>query len=248
MDRDEGPGPDWHDPALYAALFEADRSLIAWEWLRRDPVYRAAASGLDPIGPEHFGLVDFEAPDLPVPLARPMWRSQVHPLVVHAERAGDSDAGERFDLSELNGFARVLVGHGVEHLVLSDGLHSIRLDGPPGIFTEGPAQLRFSIQGIDSARAPLLGLRRFLAFARTRRFSRILHPREPRARRWILMLRAYDALGAGATLREIAAYLFRSSVAEPLWREREPSIRLQAQRLVRSARRLAAGEYRHLLD
>jgi hypothetical protein len=33
----KGPsGFDWRDAAAYAPLLEADRSLFAWEWLRRD--------------------------------------------------------------------------------------------------------------------------------------------------------------------------------------------------------------------
>ena len=38
--------PDWRDAAAYEPLLEADRSLIAWEWLRRDRGYREAAAHL----------------------------------------------------------------------------------------------------------------------------------------------------------------------------------------------------------
>ena len=61
------------------------------------------------------------------------------------------------------------------------------------------------------------------------------------------MLRASDALAAGATQREIAATLLSRSAAEPLWRSRESSIRSQAQRLVRAARNMGAGGYRCFL-
>jgi hypothetical protein len=62
-----------------------------------------------------------------------------------------------------------------------------------------------------------------------------------------MMIRAADALAAGAGQREIAEVLLSRSVGEPRWRGREPSIRSQAQRLVRSARLMAAGGYRSLL-
>jgi hypothetical protein len=33
---------EWHDAAAYAPLLEADHSLFAWEWLRRDPAWHSA--------------------------------------------------------------------------------------------------------------------------------------------------------------------------------------------------------------
>ena len=36
--------PDWRNGDAYAALVRAEAAAIAWEWLRRDPRYRAAAS------------------------------------------------------------------------------------------------------------------------------------------------------------------------------------------------------------
>jgi hypothetical protein len=62
-----------------------------------------------------------------------------------------------------------------------------------------------------------------------------------------MMLRAWDALRSGAAQREIAEVLLSRSAGEPRWRVREPSVRLQAQRLVRSARAMAAGGYCALL-
>ncbi len=249
--------PDWRDQAAYASLLNADRSLFAWEWLRRDPEYRAAAEAAlsegartrqAPSGAERFGLVAFEAPDLTVPEARPMWRSDVYRFVLPVDvRRGAVPAGDTIDVARMSDLARILADGGAEHLLLSDGLRSIRLDGPSGAFTSGPVCLRYSIEGLMAAEAPLLALRRILALCRTGRFSRSLHPREVRARRWILMLRAYDGLIAGADQRQIAEQLFSNSVVEPHWRSRESCVRSQAQRLVRSARQFAAGGYRWLL-
>lgn len=238
-------------------LLGADRSLFAWEWLRRDPAYRAAAerslperSGIAEASSaaEHFGLIAFEAPHLTVPDTRPLWRSDVHPFVLKVGlfRAAPSAADE-LDVERLCDLARIIVEDGAEHLLLSDGLRSIRLDGPPGAFTSGPACLHYSIEGLISAERPLLSLRRLLALCRTGQFSRPLHPPEIRARRWIMMLRAHDGLQTGADQRQIAEQLFSRSVSEPRWRSRESSVRSQVQRLVRSARRFAAGGYRRLL-
>jgi len=249
-------GLDWRDADSYAPLLDADRSLFAWEWLRRDANYRAAAvrarsthSGPTPpcASAEEFGLLGFEPAHLGVPDARPVWRSDHHPYVLWAEAGGVNTSSDLFDPDRLRGLVRLVAGHGCDHLLLSDGLRSIRIDGPAGTFSGGPACLRYRIEGLAAAEAPLLTLRRFLALCGSGRFSRSLHRRGAQARRWILMLRASDALAAGATQREIAATLLSRSAAEPLWRSRESSIRSQAQRLVRAARNMTDGGYRCFL-
>jgi hypothetical protein len=143
--------------------------------------------------------------------------------------------------------ARLVADGRHEHLLLSDGLRTIRLDGPSGTFTGGPACLAYRIEGVASAVTPLLTLRRLLALARRGSFAAVLHPREARAARWILILRAADALAQGENQRVIAGALLRPAAADRGWRDCDPSLRSQVQRLVRSARRLAAGDYRKLL-
>ena len=253
----KGPsGFDWRDAAAYAPLLEADRSLFAWEWLRRDLDYRAAAeracglgasASCDDPAAAAFGLVAFECPDRAVPNARPLWRSDAHPHVLIVERLKAASSEDEFDLHRVAELATLVTGPGGDHLLLSDGLRTVRLDGPCGVFSRGPACLRYRIEGLASAEPALLTLRRFLALCRTGRFARLLHPPEARARRWILMLRAWDALASGAGQREIAELLLSRSAGELRWRSREPSLRSRAQRLVHSARTLAAGQYRTLL-
>lgn len=246
------PGIDWRDAALYAPLIKADRAFIAWEWLRRDPAYRAAArsasaGGIECESAAAFGLVGFETPDLKVPFARPLWRSDVDPHVLSVCRAARGAHHDLFDLRCFAGLVRLSRLGDRECLLLSDGLHAVRLDGPTGTFTSGPVCLRYSICGLASGEPRTLALRRFMAVCKTGRFSRALHRIEVRARRWILMLRAWDALMAGASQREIAEALLSRSVGEPRWRSRVPSVRSQVQRVARSARAIAGGEYRALL-
>lgn len=252
MQAESASGPDWRDAAAYAPLLDADRSLFAWEWLRRNPRYRdaafktlATASRDVRLGAADFGLVAFECPNRSVPNARPMWSAHVHPYVLAAEAGGRARPTDLFDPDRMAAL-RVVAG-GLEHLLLSDGLRMIRLDAPSGTFASGPVSLRYRLEGIAAAERPLLALRRFLAICRRGQFSRSLHRRELSARRWILMLRANDALTAGADQREIAQELLSRTATEPGWRSREPSVRSQAQRLVRSARALSGGEYRALL-
>ena len=243
---------DWRDARCYAALRAADRSLFAWEWLRRDPAYRAAAArapagAADP-GAARFGLVAFESPQLAVPDARPLWTSAAHPGVLAVRRLAGRRAGDRFDLARFARLATLVRGATREHLLLSDGLRALRLDAPAGTFTAEPAALRYRVDGIDSAAPVLLALRRFLLLCRSGGFSRSLHRPEARARRWTLMLRASDAVAAGASQREIAEVLLGRVAGGAGWRSRDPSLRTQAQRLVRAARDYAAGRYLELLS
>lgn len=254
MRRETAPTIEWRDAAAYAPLLDADRSLFGWEWLRRDPGYRAAyfqdsfdfSSRL--ARPRQFGLTALEPPDLAVPDARPLWRAEIHPYVLSVRPLRRSSAADdQFDLDRVGEFSRIVEDEASEHLLLSNGLRTIRLDAPLGALTSGPVCLGYELGGLKSAQPPLLTLRRLLALCRTGRFARALHGREARARRWILALRAWDALAASAGQREIAAELLSQSVTESRWRSREPSLRSQGQRLVRSARHMASGGWRDLL-
>ncbi len=254
MDRAR-PGADWTEAAAYAPLLGADRSILAWEWLRRDPAYREAASAAIPgrggAGREtatDWGLLEFEPPERTAPEARPLWTAQVHPPVLEAEATRAILAADAVDLDRLSPFVTIACdGAGGEHLLLSDGLRAIRIDLVAGTVRAGPAQLRYLISGLQAAERPLLTLRRFLAFCRTRHFSSALHPPDSRAARFVLMLRVQDALAAGATQREIASVLLSREAAAERWRVSAPTLRARAQRLVRAARLMAAGGYRGLL-
>ena len=249
--------PDWRDAAAFRPLLDADRSLLAWEWLRRDPGYRAAAENAIDAGngdasrpgetPERWGLHRFERPELALPGARPVWCSAVHPYVLTVE-AGPPESDDVFDLERLAAITTlVMAANGREHLLISDGFQAIRIDVLAGTVAAGPVELRYRLAGFASAERPLQTLRRLVALWRTGRFCRSLHPRDTRARRWILMLRAHDALAAGADQRDIAAELLSAEAGERRWRSHCPSLRSQAQRLVRSARRMASGGFFELL-
>jgi len=247
--------PDWRDDGAYAGLAEAGRPAFAWEWLRRDPCYRrAAAAALGALagrssttGPCRFGLVTFEPAGLAAPLARPLWCRSSHPYVLSCRRTKAGLPGDLFNPGAVSRLARLVTCNGADHLLLSDGYRSVRLDAPAGTFASGRVALAYDIAGLASAAPPLLTLRRFVALGVHSDFAASLHPQERRARRWILELRAFDALQAGASQRDIARYLIGAAAGAPRWRTTDPSLRSAAQRLVRAARRMAAGGYRDLL-
>ena len=249
------PGVDWRDAEAYAPLLDADRPIFAWEWLRRDRSYRraadAAANGLcerSGSDPGRWGLQAFESPAKAAPDARPVWRGDLHPHVLVAAATKPARLAEAFDLSRFAQLATLVrAGDGAEHLLLSDGLRTIRIDIVEGSVEAGPVELHYRLSGRESAKGPLLALRRLLALCDQGRFGRSLHPREPGARRWILALRVHDALAAGAGQREIAAALLGAAASEARWRVQAASLRSQVQRLVRARRALASGGYRNFL-
>ena len=250
-----GPGADWRDAEAYAPLLGADRSIFAWEWLRRDPDYRAAAEEAREGGggagasakAARWGLHRFEAPRLGAPEARPFWRADQHRLVLRAWAEPAAGAADAVELLCIPGASSFDAEQG-EGWLFSDGLRAVRLDLVRGTGRRGPVNLHYLLSGLAGAQGPLLALRRLLSLAETKRFSRGLHRPEPQARRWILVLRAHDSLSAGMSQREAAAELLSAAAGEARWRVNSGSVRSQIQRLCRAARVLAAGGWRSFLD
>jgi hypothetical protein len=134
---------------------------------------------------------------------------------------------------------------GIEHAVLSDGRHHVRIDVESGSLLAGtPVVLHFHISGILTAEEKILPLRRLIALVRQRRIGRSLVVRDRKLSRHVLALRTFDGLVAGATRREIAEVLFDLSAASP---EVQESLHSRVRRLVGETRRLRAGAWRMLM-
>ena len=240
--------PDWRDLDAYQHLWDMDRAGWAWEWLRRNADYRAdaVAASLDPAA---WGCAFAEAADRSAPLAKIVWDASCDDSVLLVDAvpvaASDPDA---FVLARFAGMATIVAGRdGRERVVISDGYRRIRIDVVHGSLGAGPVLLRYRLHGFADLEARILTLRRLVALNRHGRFARSLHPREHLARRWIPMLRAHDAICAGATQREIADVLFGTKLARDAWRGPSDFLRLRVQRLIRAARHMVSGGYRTLL-
>lgn len=186
-------------------------------------------------------------PALCAPQARPVWRAEIDPAVISVSVAAPGE--DRCDWFEPRRFERLLTlveeGDGHEHIVLSDGFRRLRIAIEEGSLADmRPVTLRFRVEGMATARAQLLSLRRFLGLCRTGRFSDALFPRDKRVRRGLEVLRVHDALRAGASQREIAADLFGPERVPADWRIASDALRSRVRRLVREARRMAGGGYR----
>ena len=177
-----------------------------------------------------------------------VWSATVDPSVVACTAEPVAvDHPDAFYIDRLTLATTTVVGlSGVQHLAISDGLRRIRLDVVDGTLLEGPVRLGYRLAGFADAEPQLLTLQRLLAIQRLGRFARGLHPRENKAERWVMMLRAHDLSVAGASQREIAAALSGSDISQE-WRTRSDYLRLRVQRLLRDANAMISGGYLDLL-
>lgn len=184
---------------------------------------------------------------MPAPDARIIWRADLDPgaIAANAVAAASSDP-DAIDATQVSRWLSAAVDEaGVEHVVLSDGWQHIRLDIERGSLLAGiPVILHYRLVGLVNIEPQLLPLRRLLALVRHRRFLRSLATKDARIPRHLQALRVYDALGAGASQREIAEVLF-GSVAESV--DRADSLRSRVRRLAREAKGMASGGWRTLM-
>jgi hypothetical protein len=245
--------PDWRIADQYRALLAMDRRAFAWEWLRRNARYRQAwRASVDThhhdrcsLAPK-FGLVELEDPTLPSARARPVWRADIDTGVVVADILPVEPApDEGIDLLAIASFVTLAVDpNDHEHLLLSDGVASVRLDIMNGTLLGGRMRLAYRLSGISQLREPLMTLRRLVALILNGRFSRTLLKSERMAARWVMELRVADAIADGASHQEIARALFGGLINERRWRSEGDAVRLRVQRLGRKAeQRLRDGAH-----
>jgi hypothetical protein len=211
---------------------------------------RRAAPGRQPTIPRNGGFTFAECPDLAAPEARILWRADVDPgtlTVIATPTVGRDPDG--VDPNALSRWLTIVADPGgVEHAVLSDGWHHIRLDLEAGTLTgDSPIVLSYRLRGIASAVTKILPLRRLLHLCRHHRFAASLFPNDRRIERWIELLRVHDALADGATQREIAQALFGAERVASEWSGPSDSLRSRTRRLIRDATVMAQGGYRSLL-
>jgi len=182
----------------------------------------------------------------------PAWRARIFfdaatdPSVLPCDVVSDDPVG--FDLAHVGCFSAVLRGSDpLEHVLLTDGLHRVRLDIRGGTLTRGPVLLRFAFEGLRTIRPPLLTLRRLVAFDRMGVMPLRLFAAERRAERWIAALRADDAYRAGGSQRDVAEALYGIGRVRHDWSGHSDYLRSQVRRLLRMGERLRSGGWRELL-
>jgi len=197
------------------------------------------------------GCTFAECPDLPAPEARIVWHAELDPETLPISIIPMSYAGpDHIDLVEIAPWLTFIRdASGLEHAVLSDGWHHLRLDVAEGsLSVSGLVLINYAVAGLDTAWRRLIAVRRFLDLVRNRRFSNALYPPDPRIDRWLALLRVHDAMRDGASQREIGKVLFGEARVQREWYGPSDSLRSRIRRLVRDARAMAQGGYRTLLQ
>jgi hypothetical protein len=195
------------------------------------------------------GCIFAEDPSVGATNARLLWTTDVDPGVLQVDAVpAATTADDSFDLGRFAAMVSVVqcVGRG-EYTAISDGYRRIRIDVVAGSLLEGPVLLRHHLQGIDHVDQKLLSLRRLIALHRHGHFVSSLFPFSPQTKRIVMALRAYDALQAGASQRDIAIALFGKNAVDDDWIAGSDYLRLRVRRLVTLARRMAASEWPQLL-
>ena len=178
-----------------------------------------------------------------------LWDVAVDPSVLPvAARPASRGDRDTFDLKVYSDIATAVVTpDGRECVSLSDGYRRIRIDVEQGTLLCGPVHLSSVLIGLAGIDAKILTLRRLVALRHLGRFARGLHPSERLAPRWIMAVRACDAMRDDASQREFATVLFGGKGIGADWREASNFRRLRVQRLMRIGRSMTQGGYRALL-
>jgi hypothetical protein len=233
--------PDWRVAGAYDILLDADPYGMAWEWLRRTDASRSAwhslTRGLGTPPARVFGLERYEDPSLSVPSARPIWNSAVYADVLRAQVSNPFAAmSDRVDLRLLSRFVTVVIGDDdIEHLLLSDGLHSIRIDVVVGTLIGCPSSLTYLLHGLSELKGPMHALQRLATLVCSGKFEPARIISVAKRQRWISELRVADAITSGADQQTISRVLYGQSISSRRWRTESAEYRRRTQRLVHQA-------------
>jgi hypothetical protein len=197
-----------------------------------------------------LGGCDFaDALSSPAYASSVFWRSDCHAniLPVEAFPAGFVGDADSFDLLSVPHPITVLRSLDGEHVLICDGPRSLRLDVIAGSLLSGPVRLGYCLSGFTGIEAKVMTLRRLLALERLGRLPSALFRPERKARRWGMVLQAYDGMRAGASQREIATILYGEERVRTDWEA--GYLRTRVQRLIRTAEKMiVGGGYRVLLQ
>lgn len=186
--------------------------------------------------PRRFGLERYEDPGLDHGRARPLWSASIDPKVLCAEVHNVSAPwAERVDLRVVAPLVSIAVDEEeIEHVLVSDGVWSLRLDIVNGTLIGCPASLAYRLTGLSMISESFDTLTRLVALM-AGSGPCTLRP-SPRRARWIQELQVADAIQSGASQQEIARGIFGSAISPTGWRTKNEPYRSRTQRLMRAAR------------
>lgn len=235
----------WRPAAAYLYVLHLDGPSLAWEYLRRNPVYRRdwRQRHRKQSPPHHWCLRHFENPECDARCAQPVWLAEIDSAIpLHIDDDPPQDA-PRFCLWDIPGY-KTLTQDG-DQLRLS-GHHAGRFgqmtiarnlgDGMPYTYAVRAGKLAGIHWRI---------IEKQLALAAA---SATAHARPTRtALGHMHALQALDGVLAGASQREVAEALFGGAALTDRWHT-DGDLRARVRRLIRAGKTLMNGGYRRLLQ
>lgn len=255
---------DWHPAAAYLYALTLDGPALAWEYLRRNPHYRAAyrqhagGSADEAAHAVPWGLRLLEDPARDARDAQPAWLSDPDGLPqLHPDAAAAADApvfalwrmpgrkqlahdGQRLLLTAYRpeGTLRAAFSPTLEHgMPYAHGLASGARLRERWRAAAATMERLDAFYGRNAARPGVHANAHAQAHGRPDRIA-LLHMRS---------LQTLDGLAAGATQREIAQAMFGTAVVAERWHDLG-ELRAQVRRLARRGWALVDGGYRRLLQ
>jgi hypothetical protein len=240
----------WRPVAAYLYLLKADRSALAWEYLRRNTEYREDFKSLrpdDPYWSARWGLATAEDPELDSRAVRAVWSLVADCQVELIAQPYAELATECFSLWSIPGRKSLRPSRRAFQLTSRAGPAFLELritsdvaDGEPFAYVVRPGPM---------AAAQCQAIERYLEACRER--SQVASSESSTRPDRIAMLhmrslQALDAIAAGASQRDIAEALFGTASVSERWHA-DSELRAQVRHLIRRGRSLVDGGYRTLL-
>ena len=178
-----------------------------------------------------------------------LWRAELDPgvIAVRASLAQPHDP-DALDLGGLRRFTfLVRSDSGQNYIALSDGWRRLRLDVVAGEMRERSwVRFDYCLSGFSDLEPRLRTLHRLARLKRDGRFVADLYPVPSGLPRRLEALQVADALGAGASYRDIAVALFGEARVSTDWRTRSDYLLSRIRRRAAEARHMLAGGYKAL--
>jgi hypothetical protein len=176
------------------------------------------------------------------------WSRELDPTCAMVEVRRCSGGQIGFQIDRFADRATVIVARtGCEHVTINDGHFCWRFDILAGSVLNGPVNLGVVIDDMARANQQLATVQRLIALHNNPASFGASRPRTKNNLRIATALRVSDALGAGASYRQIAITLFGEARVRDEWNGASDSMRSRVRRLVGLANDLAAGGWQTLL-
>ncbi len=248
---------DQDDPASYQWMHNLPKLGWAWEFLRRDPQYRAeycasrkSAERSGPVvpTPEPWCLLRFADPDMDCRKADIFWRKEACPSVLPLSSAplASEESWTGLPLDKMRCRVSMIEQGDIHHVLFAEEGRSLQLE-VQGPLTRAvlltPALLRR-----QAAPDRLIAMRRLNDVVTHGVLRPQLFPPERRGTRLVKVILALDGWLSGAHHREIAIKLFGAKRVANDWSNGGEHLRDQVRRAINTGRELMEGGYRKLLD